>query len=172
MSEVAERPAKVKRPPRRRAQQPLFFITSNRDEARANLDAAYQFCVNAWEAGKRVTWELKEEEDHVFDWRRRFYHGHVLAVIAAQARVGEKQERFPMPVWKEYFREKYLGYKWETHLNPYTGKKHRRKMRVSTEDISDREYAALVEQVIAEASTDLGVEFEFMTYEEYRNSMR
>jgi hypothetical protein len=46
-----------------------------------------------------------------------------------------------------------------TTVNPMTGKKHRRRVRKSTEDLGVKAYAELIERVTAFAVTELSVEF-------------
>lgn len=108
-------------------------------------------------AGTRVTVECRLTEDAKTDAQRRFYHGVILLQIANQANVNG--QKFPLKVWKEWFRDKYLGFKTVTFINPMTGKKSRRRIRKSTEDLGVKGYNALIEQVSAFAVTELGVEF-------------
>ena len=108
-------------------------------------------------AGHRLVAEFRLAEDVKTDGQRRYYHGVVLTEIAKQARVNG--QKFPLAVWKEHFRNEYLGFKTVTFVNPMTGKKARRRVRKSTEDLGVKAYAALIEQVTAFACTDLGVEF-------------
>lgn len=108
-------------------------------------------------AGHRLVLEVRLAEDAKTDGQRRFYHGVILAEIAKQATVNG--QRFPLAVWKEHFRSEYLGFKTVTCTNPMTGKKHRRRVRKSTEDLGVKAYAQLIERVTAFACTDLGVEF-------------
>ena len=88
--------------------------------------------------------------------QRAFLHGVVLTEIAQYARPGDQQ--FPMPVWKEHFRAEFLGFKVVTSINPLTGRKHRRRQRVSTEDLGIRAMAEYIDRIIAYAATELGVE--------------
>jgi len=108
-------------------------------------------------AGHRLDVEVRLHEDTKTDAQRKYYHGVVLTEIAKQARVNG--QRFPLAVWKEHFRAEYLGFKTVTAVNPMTGKKHRRRVRKSTEDLGVKAYATLIERVTAFACTDLGVEF-------------
>lgn len=108
-------------------------------------------------AGRRVTVECRLTEDVKTDGQRRYYHGIVLAEIAKQATVNG--QRFPLAVWKEWFRDQYLGYKSVSCINPMTGKKSRRRVRKSTEDLGVKGYAALIERVTAFAVTELSVKF-------------
>lgn len=108
-------------------------------------------------AGHRLVAEFRLAEDVKTDGQRRYYHGIVLAEVAKQATANG--QKFPLAVWKEFFRDKFLGFKTVSYTNPMTGKKLRRRMRKSTEDLGVKAYATLIEQVTAFACTDLGVEF-------------
>lgn len=108
-------------------------------------------------AGHRLDVEVRMHEDAKTDGQRKYYHGVVLTEIAKQARVNGQQ--FPLAVWKEHFRSEFLGFKTVTYTNPMTGKKHRRRVRKSTEDLGVKAYATLIERVTAFACADLGVEF-------------
>jgi hypothetical protein len=108
-------------------------------------------------AGHRLVAEFRLAEDVKTDGQRKYYHGIVLTEIAKQAKVNG--QKFPLAVWKEHFRNEYLGFKTVTFINPMTGKKARRRVRKSTEDLGVKAYAQLIERVTAFACTDLGVEF-------------
>jgi hypothetical protein len=108
-------------------------------------------------AGHRLALEIRLAEDAKTDGQRKYYHGVVLAEIAKQATVNG--QKFPLAVWKEWFRSEYLGFKTVTCTNPMTGKKSRRRVRKSTEDLGVKAYAQLIERVTAFAVTDLSVEF-------------
>jgi len=108
-------------------------------------------------AGHRLIGEFRLAEDVKTDGQRRYYHGVVLTEIAKQAQVNG--QKFPLAVWKEHFRNEYLGFKTVTFINPMNGKKSRRRVRKSTEDLGVKAYANLIERVTAFACTDLGVEF-------------
>jgi len=105
-------------------------------------------------AGHRLAVEFKPLEDAKTSEQRAYYHV-VLEFIAEHATANG--EKFPMPVWKEFFRDKFLGFKVKTFKNPMTGRKVRRRVRVSTEDLGVRGYGQLIEKVTAFASTDLGL---------------
>ena len=108
------------------------------------------------------------EEDAKTIRQRGYYHRVVLTEISEQA-VANGQH-FPMPVWKEYFRAKYLGYKRKVYKDPMTGKKVWRNERVSSEDLGVKAYSKLIEQVIAFAVTELGVMFSETRWENYRGA--
>lgn len=109
-------------------------------------------------AGNRVALECRFAEDAKTDAQRRYYHGVILKQIAKQAVVNG--QKFPLAVWKEHFRVQYLGYRSLTYTNPMTGKKSRRRVRKSTEDLGVKGYNNLIERVTAFAATELGIVFD------------
>ena len=126
--------------------------------ARASfLERVVPWCIAQWDAGRQVEAEFRLHEDAKTDRQRAYYHGVVLKTIAAQARPHGQQ--FPLQVWKEHFRAEYLGHKTVTTKNPMTGKKVRRRQRVSTEDLGVKGYSQLIDRVTAFAATELGVTF-------------
>ena len=122
------------------------------------------WCKAMWAAGRPLEIEIRTHEDAKTDRQRAYYHGVVLTQIAQQAR--PNGQTYGMHVWKEYAREKFLGFKTVTFKDPMTGKKHRRRVRVSTEDLGVRGYSMLIEKVTAFAVAELDVRFP-MTWGEY-----
>ncbi len=108
-------------------------------------------------AGHAAVAELRTAEDVKTDKQRRYLHGYVLMTIANQAVVNG--QKFDMKTWKEWYRSTYLGSKTVTFKDPFTGKKIRRRQRVSTEDLGVKGYSEYIERVTAHAATELGVEF-------------
>lgn len=108
-------------------------------------------------AGHKLDVETRLHDDAKTDLQRKYYHGIVLKTIAEQARPNGQQ--FPLQVWKEHFRKEYLGSKTKTFTNPMTGRKSRRRVRISTEDLGIRAYSKLIDRVSAFAATELGVTF-------------
>ena len=108
-------------------------------------------------AGHATVVEVRTAEDCKTDKQRRYLHGYVLMTISRQAKVNGQQ--FDMPTWKEWYRATYLGWKTVTFKDPFTGKKVRRRQRVSTEDLGVKGYSEHIERVTAHAATELGVEF-------------
>lgn len=108
-------------------------------------------------AGRGCSVDVRLIEDEKTDKQRAYLHGCILANIALQARVNG--EKFPLKVWKEWYRNEFLGFRTVSHTNPFTKKKSRRRQRLSTEDLSIRRYADYIERVIAHAVTVLGVRF-------------
>ncbi len=109
------------------------------------------------QAGRACVLEVRLAEDALTDKQRKYYHGCILAGIASQAR--PNGQAYALESWKEYFRERFLGYKTKTTVDPTTGKKKRRRIRQSTEGLGVKGYADLIERVTAYAVTELGVTF-------------
>lgn len=116
-------------------------------------------------AGHKLVGEIRLAEDAKTDRQRAYYHGVILKEIACKAEVGG--EKFSLATWKEHFRNEYLGFKTLTFINPFTKKKSRRRIRVSTEDLGVKAYANLIERVTAFAVTDLGVGFSVPNFQRY-----
>lgn len=145
----------------------ILFRTTwhNPEQGAANCRAAFLPWVgDQLKAGRRLVVEARLYEDDKTDKQRRFLHGFVLTQIAQQASVNG--QRFPMPVWKSYCRDRFLGHKTVTFLDPMTGKKRRRRQRISTEDLGVRRYSEYIDRVMAWAADELGVVFP-MTFEQW-----
>jgi hypothetical protein len=142
-------------------------FTDQEQAKAAFLGLVGPYCRRMWQEGhSRLSVVIQPEEDAKSIQQRRYYHRYVLVEIAEQARVNG--EKFAMPVWKDYFREKYVGYRWVVMKDPLTGKKLRRKVRISSEELGIRAYSKLIDQVSAFAATDLGVVFTVANWESYR----
>ena len=127
-------------------------------QARSNLTGVVlPWAKQQMDAGRRLALEIRLDEDAKTDRQRRYYHGVVLKQIAKHA--APHGTKFPLAVWKEHFRSEFLGFKTVSTINPLTGKKSRRRVRISTEDLGVRAYSVLIERVTAFAATDLNVEF-------------
>lgn len=123
------------------------------EQARAAVKAQLLPHIGAQlQAGRRLVCRVEDAEDAKTDEQRAYYHV-ILTFIAEHARVNGQV--FPMAVWKEFFRDKFLGFKVRRFTDPMTGRKVRRRVRVSTEDLGVRGYANLIDKVSAFAATDL-----------------
>ena len=128
----------------------------NPEQARAHLRAVVLPWIGEQLAqGRELVLEARLREDEISDAQRGYLHGVVLRDIAAFAR--PNGEQFPLKTWKEHFRAEWLGFKRVTYTDPMTGKKSRRRVRVSTEDLGVRRMAEYIDRMIAFAATDLGV---------------
>ena len=147
--------------------QMLSLTLIGPDQARQAVRAQFlPFVGKLLDAGKRVAITAVEEDDAKSILQRNFYHRCVLVEIAEQAKVNGQQ--FDMQVWKDYFREKFIGYKWVVMKNPMNGKKLRRKVRISSEDFGVKAYSKLIDQVSAFGATELGVTFSVPNWQSYR----
>lgn len=136
----------------------LHAVWSSQEQARASfLQRVAPWCMEQWAAGRRLELELRLHEDAKTDRQRKYYHGVVLTTIAQQARPDGRS--YPVGVWKEHFRSEYLGFKTITTTNPLTGRRLRRRQRISTEDLGVRAYSKFIDRVSAFAATELGVSF-------------
>lgn len=146
----------------------LYTVFTDPDQAKAALLGQIgPYCRQMWSMGHaRLSVVVQPEEDAKSIQQRKYYHGVILKEIAEQVVVNG--EKFDLKVWKEHFREKYVGSRWVVLRDPMTGKKKRRKVRVSTEDLGVKSYSILIEQVTAEAVSELGVIFSARNWEEYR----
>ncbi|MES2973382.1 MAG: hypothetical protein V4757_07225 [Pseudomonadota bacterium] len=106
--------------------------------------------------GRHLVMTIGLLEDDITNAQRGYLHAVVLTEIAQFARANGEQ--FPMSVWKEHFRSEFLGFKLVTAINPFTGRKSRRRVRVSTEDLGIKAMAEYIDRIIAFAATELGVQ--------------
>lgn len=110
-------------------------------------------------AGKVFRIIVGEERDSLSARQRRFMHGPLLGQIAEQVRVNG--ERFVMAVWKRYYKDLFLGHTWEMVKMPGHKRATPRKVPVSSEDLSVKQYSEWIDKVIAHAATEFGVRFVF-----------
>ena len=151
-------------------------------------EALHQAVLQLYSHAKRMvscsepTWTDTDGEVHERTWRfifgeanedlttrqRGFLHVAVFPQIAQQAVVNG--ERFGAKTWKEWYRRVFLGSKWIVEKLPGQKRAVPRKVRVSTEDLTSRQYSEYIDRVIAHATVELGVEFVFDQQE--RESVR
>lgn len=104
---------------------------------------------------ERVRLTAEEDEDAITEEQRGYLHGVVLTECALYCKdAGGK--RYPVKMWKEYFRDRLLGSKRKTFTNPRTGRKVSRTVRVSTEDLGMTRLAKYIDEVIAIIADELG----------------
>jgi hypothetical protein len=102
--------------------------------------------------------------------QRGFLHAAVLRQIAEQVRMPDGT-RYTAEVWKEFFRQRFLGHQYVLKATPRWDSEAGRMVipkratpvreRISTESLGIKGYSAFIDQVIAAATTELGVVFEF-----------
>lgn len=132
----------------------LHFDWHTPEQARADLkDRVLPWVGSQLESGRALSGDIGEYDAAITTKQRGYFHGIVLTEIAAFA----PGTKYPKEIWKEHFREMFLGFKDVMNVDPTTGKRKRRRMRLSTEDLGVRAYAQHIEKVIAFASTELGL---------------
>jgi hypothetical protein len=102
---------------------------------------------------RELVLEARLLDDDITDKQRGYLHAGVLTQISQEAVVNG--QRFPMEVWKEHYRSQFLGFKVVTTINPFTNRKSRRRIRISTEDLGVKGMAQYIDRIIADASTVL-----------------
>jgi hypothetical protein len=120
--------------------------------------------------GRELVAEFRLLDDDITEKQRGYLHAGVLTQISKEAVVNG--ERFPMETWKEWYRSQFLGFKVVTSIDPFTRKKSRRRVRVSTESLGVRGMAIYIDRVIAHASTELGLTINPPLTKEVRDSLR
>lgn len=100
--------------------------------------------------GRELVLEARLLEDDITAKQRGYLHAVVLTEIAQQLHPGG--QRFSMQVWKEHYRAKFLGFDVVTHIDPFTGRKLRRRVRKSTEDLGVRGMADYIDQIMADVA--------------------
>lgn len=103
--------------------------------------------------GRELVLEARLLDDDITQKQRGYFHAVLLAELSEFVRPGGVKHA--PEVWKVYLKEKFLGFKVVTSINPLTGKKVRLRHRVSTESLGVRGYATFIDQCIAFAATDL-----------------
>lgn len=131
------------------------------------------------EAEARI-WVLSFAEDvpELSAKQRRFLHGVVFKQVAENLVVNGRQ--FDLGTWKEYARQKLIGQvvdgvdergsRWVMRQLPGWKKATPQRERVSTEDLSVRQYSAYIDACIAHFVTEFGMEFDINPVE--RESVR
>ena len=129
----------------------------NQEQARETLARhALPWVGEQLKAGRELVAEFRLLDDDITMRQRAYLHAVVLTEISLYGKANGGA-LFQMPTWKEYFRQRLLPDKRVTSINPITGRRSRRRVRVSTEDLGVRRMAAYIDEVIAIAADELGV---------------
>ena len=96
--------------------------------------------------------------------QRRFLHGPVLRQISEQVVMPDGIRYLP-EVWKSYFRKLFVQDRWESYRMPGARRATPHRVRVSTEDLSVKQYSQLIDNVIDHAVAEFGVTFDFVAEE-------
>ncbi len=126
---------------------------------------AYKTMKKIWEiakpelvAGNKQVISLQSFQEAKTSQQRKYYHGYILTTIAQQVVV--EGRKYAMPIWKDHYRQKFLGDKVVEVVDVKTGASKREIQRVSSEGLNVKGYNELIEQVTADASTEFGVVFD------------
>jgi hypothetical protein len=135
-----------------------YAVWINQAQAAHNLlHKMMPWCTGQLNAGNQLVVDIRLPGKSKSDSARNYYHGVVLTEISKQAK--PYGVAHALPIWKEFFRAKFLGSKDFMDTNPMTGEVYNCPRRISTESLDVREYAEFIEQVTAFAVTELGVMF-------------
>lgn len=119
---------------------------------------------------RRYRFVFGEDREDLTVKQRGFLHAAVFPQIAEQVTFPDGT-RFSAKTWKEFFRERFLGDRWVSKRALRWNKKEGkamlakratpRKERVSTEDLSIRQYSEYIDRVIDTAVIEYSVVFAF-----------
>lgn len=147
----------------------MVRVVRSREEAHEAVSAGYTLAKVLLADDRPVRIEVREDDEPLSIRQRKFFHGVLLKQIAEQVRMPDGTRYMPA-VWKEYLRDLLLPAKfvmskrprWDAELGTLVAQKRAtpRKVKTSTEDLTDRQYSDLIERTIAHATTELGVVFE------------
>lgn len=122
----------------------------------------------------RLRMTLGVQHDDISAKQRGFLHAAVFPQIA-EGYTFPDGTRYVAKVWKEHFRARFLGDRWVMRRaikwDPKTGQMVQAKRatphreRVSTEDLSVKQYSAYIDRVIDTATVELGITFVFRAEE-------
>lgn len=127
----------------------------NEDQARTILaSTVHPWIKEQLRQGRELVAEFTLREDAITTEQRGYLHAVVLTECATYC--SANGSKYPMPMWKEYFRARLLGSKRKTYVDPMTGRKLWRTERVSTESLGVRRLATYIDEVIAIIADELG----------------
>ncbi len=140
------------------------------DQWRAHCTAVFRAGEAMLADGKRPHVVLDEEEDSLTLRQLRFIHGPILQQISEQVVVNGA--RFTRDVWKQHLKDLFIPDRWEMVKAPFvrdaaTGawrpskRKVPRKVEKSLTQLTGRARSDFIDQVLAHAAVEWGVEFVF-----------
>lgn len=123
---------------------------------------------------RRYRLTFGEDREDLTVKQRGFLHAAVFPQIAEQYTFPDGS-RFTAKVWKEFYRERFLGDRWVSKRGVRWDEKAGqmvlakratpRRERISTEDLSIKQYSDYIDRVIDTAVVELGVVFVFIESE-------
>lgn len=144
-------------------------------------EQAYEWINRGWaiaklllEDGRPVRIRIGEDDEDLSIKQRGFLHKAVFPQISEQVTFPDGT-RFEWRVWKEMFRARFLGDRWVMRAVPRWDAKQGRyvvpkrktphRERISTEDLTMKQYSEYIDLVIDTAVTEFGVQFVFIAEE-------
>lgn len=138
---------------------------------RAGATAIYRAGEALIAAGKRVRASVQEDEDTLTLRQLRFIHGPVLKQISEQVCVNGVH--YAKEVWKQHLKDLFIPDRWEMVQAPFvrdakTGawrpskRKVPRKVDKSLKTLGVKRCSEFIDQVLAHAAVEWGVEFVFV----------
>lgn len=149
-------------------------VAEDRDSWRAAAETIYRAGLALIEDGKRVRITAAEDEDTLTLRQLRFIHGPILQQISEQVIVNGV--KYAKEVWKEHLKDLFIPDSWEMVQAPFvrdakTGawrpskRKVPRKVEKSLKSLGVRRCSEFIDQVLAHAAVEWGVQFVF-TFDE------
>lgn len=149
----------------------LLERTASTPEAwRDGMAALYRAGCAMLEAGQRPKASLSEDEDGLSIRQLRFIHGPILQQISEQVAPGGV--RFTKDAWKQHLKDLFIPDEWEMVHAPFVRdmksgewrpakRKVPRKKAKSLTSLTGKRRSEFIDQVLAHAATEWGVEFVF-----------
>ena len=142
----------------------------DRESWRAAATTIFRAGERMLEAGYELQVTLKEHEDKLTLRQLRFIHGPVLRQISEQVSVGGV--KYAPEIWKEHLKQLFLPDQWDMVRMPFvqdvrTGqwrpskRKVPVKRRKSLTDLGVKRCSIFIDQVLAHAAVEWGVQFVF-----------
>lgn len=144
----------------------LELVSTTKEAAHDAATAIYRRAQQVIADGKPARMLVEPAEDDRSLRQNNFYWGIVLKQISEQAAI--EGQRWAAEAWHELMKRQFLGYE----IKKVTVAGRRRKLVTrqlrSTTKLKVRSMSKYLEQVMAFAATDLGVQFTETRWEDYR----
>lgn len=152
----------------------ISIVATTREAAHLAVCRLYEYGKALTADQKPVLFTAAEYEDDITARQRGFLHKAVFPQISEQVTFPDGA-RFEWRVWKEMFRARFLGDRfvmraiprWDAEAGRYVVPKRKtpHRERVSTEDLSIKQYSKYIDTVIDTAVVEFGVHFHFIAEE-------
>ncbi len=154
----------------------MSVVCFSREDAHQAAGAAYSLAQTIIANGANALIECRQALEPISIKQRKFLHGVVLRQISEQVAI--EGHRYTVAIWKDYFRGIFLPDvwkmvdvppKWDHALGRHVAPKREqmpKRIRPSTEELGVRAYSEFTEKVIAYATVEWGVVFQFTNEEQ------